>query len=223
VDPGTNGLAIASLTVSIAAFCLPVVAAVLGIFGLRQIRRNGQRGRGLAIAGIVINSVATVLVALFVVLAVIGALDEGNTDVQDIKVGQCFNTVGSSLSDYGGNGRRSTTVDVVSCHDEHDAEAYAVFTLDQDLGNDYPGVDRISDISNDKCASYADGYLGDQTLGEGMDIYFYMPPEAGWNRGDRAVTCFFGSSDGKVTGSVKSGAGTGPGSSGGSGDSGVGV
>ncbi|MEE4543454.1 DUF4190 domain-containing protein [Streptomyces sp. V4-01] len=205
---GTNGLAIASLVVSIAAFCLPVVAAVLGIFGLRQIRRTGQGGRGLAIAGIVINSVATVLVAVFVVLGLVGALDEGNTDVQDIRVGQCFNTVGSSLSDYGGDGRRSTSVDVVSCGDEHDAEAYAVFTLDESLGDTYPGVDRISEISNDKCADYADDYLGDQTLGDDMDIYFYMPPKSGWNRGDRAVTCFFGSSGGKVSGSVKSGAGT---------------
>jgi hypothetical protein len=210
---GTNGLAIASLVVSIAAFCLPVVAGLLGIFGLRQIRRTGQSGRGMAIAGIVINSVATVLVALFVVLGVIGGFDEGNTDVQDITVGQCFNTVGSSLSDYSGAGRRSTTVDVVSCDDEHDAEAFAVFTLDGDFGDTYPGVDRISDISNDKCAAYADDYLGEETLGDGMDIYFYMPPKAGWSRGDRSVTCFFGSSGGKVSGSVKTGAAPDPGSS----------
>lgn len=215
-NQSTNGLAIASLTVSLAAFCLPVVALLLGVFGLRQIRRTGQRGRGLAIAGIVINSVATVLVALFVVLAVVGAFDEGNTDVQDIKVGQCFNTVGNSLSDYGGDGHRSTTVDVVPCGDEHDAEAYAVFSLDgQDLGDDYPGVDRISQISNDKCGNYADDYLGDGRLADGMDIYFYMPPEAAWDRGDRGVTCFFGSRGGKVTGSVRDGAGT-SGSDGGS-------
>ena len=205
VDQGTNGMAIASLVVSLAAGCVPFLGGIFGIVGLRQIRRNGQRGRGMAIAGIVINSIGTALMALFITLGVLGVFDEGNTKVQDLKVGQCFNTVDSSLSDYGNEGARSTTVDVVSCDEKHDAEAYAVFTLDPSLGEGYPGVDRISEVSDDKCAKYADDYLGDASLSDGLDIYYYLPPEEGWKQGDRAVTCFFGSLDGKVTGSVKSG------------------
>jgi hypothetical protein len=205
VEQSTNGLAIASLVVSLAAGCVPFLGAIFGIVSLRQIRRNGQRGRGMAIAGIVINGVGTVVMALVITLGVLGVFDEGNTKVQDLKVGQCFNTVDGSLSDYGAEGARSTTVDVVSCDRRHDAEAYAVFTLDPSMGDSYPGVDRISEVSDDRCAKYADDYLGDATLSDGMDIYYYLPPEDGWNRGDRAVTCFFGSMDGKVTGSVKSG------------------
>ena len=73
-----------------------------------------------------------------ITLAVLGVFDEGNTKVENIRVGQCFNTVGHSLSDYDtGASGRSTTVDVISCDDEHDAEAFAVFTLDPSLGESY--------------------------------------------------------------------------------------
>ncbi|WP_329136015.1 DUF4190 domain-containing protein [Streptomyces sp. NBC_01476] len=197
----TNGLAIASLVTAL--LCIPLVGLILGIFGLRQVNRRGDRGKGLAISGIVIGSVGTLVTALVVVLGVIGALDEGNTHVADINAGQCFNTVHSSLSDYGDEGTRSTTVDVVPCDQKHDAEAYRVFPLDPGDDGGYPGVDAISRTASDSCARYADDYLGDATLPAGMDIYYYMPPEDGWRRGDRDVTCFFGSRSGKVTGTVK--------------------
>lgn len=199
----TNGLAIASLVTAFS--CIPFLGLILGIAGLRQIKRRGQQGRGLAVTGVVLNGLATAGLALVVALGVAGLLDDGNTRVENIEAGQCFNTVGHSLSDYGGDGARSTTVDVVPCGDRHDAEAYAVFTLDPGLGDAYPGVDRISRIATDKCASYADDYLGDEPMPDTVDIYYYMPPRDGWDHGDRSVTCFFGGTDGKVTGSVKSG------------------
>ena len=214
VDRTTNGLAIASLVLSFT--CVPLVGLVLGIGGLRQIRRRGQRGRGLAVAGVTLNGLETLLAVLLVTLAALGVFHTGNTKVQDIRVGQCFNTVGGSLSDYDdGSGRRSTTVDVVSCDKGHDAEAFAVFTLDPSLGSYYPGADQVSEQSAEQCAAYADQYLDGNQLPSGMDMYYYMPPKDAWNRGERGVTCFFGSRDGKVTGSVKSGA-----SDGGSGDDG---
>jgi hypothetical protein len=205
VDRTTNGLAIASLVTSLVVACLPLIGLLLGIFGLRQIRRTGQQGRGLAIAGIVISSVATVAVTLVVTLVVIGSFRTGNTRVTDLQAGQCFNTVGNSLSDYHG-GSRSTTVDVVPCAEEHDAETYRVFVLGPEFGGSYPGVERISDVANQKCSTYAQEYLGDASLADGMDIYFFLPPRSGWNRGDHSVTCFFGDRDGQVTGSVREGA-----------------
>lgn len=201
----TNGMAIASLVVS--TTCVPVLGGIFGIVALRQIKRRGERGKGLAIAGLTISALWTAVLAVIIALAVTGDLDdEGNTSVTDIQVGQCFNTVGDSLYDYDGHGTRSTTVNVVSCDGEHDAEAYAVVQLDDpSLGDDYPGVDRISAIASDKCASSADDYLGDAPMPDDMDIFYYMPPREGWDRGDRSVTCFFGGTQGQVTGSVTTG------------------
>jgi hypothetical protein len=69
----TNGLAVASMVCGICGF-LYIVPAILGIvFGsiaLRQIRRDGTDGRGMAIAGIVAGSLWMVLLALVVILVV---------------------------------------------------------------------------------------------------------------------------------------------------------
>ncbi|WP_422225416.1 DUF4190 domain-containing protein [Mycobacterium sp.] len=77
----TNGLAIGSLITSIAGvvlgiplslFCwlgvlIPIVGAALGAVALNQIKRTGQQGRGLAIAGIAVGATAAVLLVIFVI------------------------------------------------------------------------------------------------------------------------------------------------------------
>lgn len=70
----TNGLAIAALVCGICGF-IYLVPAILGIiFGcisLRQIRREGSDGRGMALAGIITGAcwMALVVVLVLVVLA----------------------------------------------------------------------------------------------------------------------------------------------------------
>ncbi|MCW2661515.1 MAG: hypothetical protein JWP83_2667 [Mycobacterium sp.] len=74
-SPGTNAMAIASLVCSLFGWVCLFIGALLGvIFGfvaLSQIKRTGQRGRGMAIAGIVIGSVLLVLgIALWTLAAI---------------------------------------------------------------------------------------------------------------------------------------------------------
>ncbi|MEU6851003.1 DUF4190 domain-containing protein [Actinacidiphila alni] len=199
----TNGMAIASLVTSFT--CIPLLGAIFGLVGLKQIKRRGERGKGLAVAGLVLSTIGTLGLALIITLGVLGVLDDGNTRVDRLEVGQCFNTVDSSLGDYRGDGERSTTVDVVKCAEKHDAEAFAIFGVEPGSGGGYPGVDAISAIAESKCASLADEYAAGVPWENSVDIYYYMPPPDGWRRGDHSVTCFFGATDGKVTGSVKDG------------------
>lgn len=77
----TNGLAVGSLVTSIAGVVLgipltlvcyigaliPIVGVVLGAVALGQIRRTSQQGRGLAIAGIVVGAVTTVLLVVIAI------------------------------------------------------------------------------------------------------------------------------------------------------------
>ena len=74
---GTNGWAIASLVCSVFGW-LCVIGGILGIiFGflaLGQIRQTGQKGRGMAIAGIVIGAIVT---AIVIVAAILGAVSGG--------------------------------------------------------------------------------------------------------------------------------------------------
>jgi hypothetical protein len=72
----TNGLAIGSLVASVAAlplsfcyigFVAAIAGIVLGIIALNQLKTSGEKGRGLAIAGIVVGAVYLVLIAILVV------------------------------------------------------------------------------------------------------------------------------------------------------------
>ena len=70
---GTNTLAIVAL---ILGFVVPIAGIITGHIALRQIRRTGEQGHGLALAGTILGYVFTVLgilaiVAYFVFLAVI--------------------------------------------------------------------------------------------------------------------------------------------------------
>ena len=64
----TNGLAVASLACGVAQFFLPLPTALLAIvFGhvsRSQIRRTGERGAGLAMAGLVLGWAQVVLVII---------------------------------------------------------------------------------------------------------------------------------------------------------------
>ncbi|MGY4708528.1 peptidylprolyl isomerase [Mycolicibacterium sp. CBM1] len=65
--PQTNGMAIASL---ICAFLFAPLGIVFGHISLSQIKKTGEEGRGLAIAGLVISYLVTVLTIVAVIAGV---------------------------------------------------------------------------------------------------------------------------------------------------------
>lgn len=74
-QPGTNGLAIASLVsslIGVFTFGLAAIAGiVMGHIARGQIRQSGQGGDGLALAGLIIGYVMIGLAALGIVIAVL--------------------------------------------------------------------------------------------------------------------------------------------------------
>ena len=71
---GTNGLAIAALVVSLT--CCGPVGAILGFVSLGQIKRSGEQGRGMAIAGIVVGILSTLAALLWFVIAFFAGVAE---------------------------------------------------------------------------------------------------------------------------------------------------
>ncbi|KQW08437.1 hypothetical protein ASC66_05995 [Leifsonia sp. Root4] len=66
VDPqSTNVLSIVAFVLSLIGF--NVIAIVLGFIGLSQAKKNGQRGRGFAIAAVIIGFVSIVLFVLILI------------------------------------------------------------------------------------------------------------------------------------------------------------
>jgi hypothetical protein len=71
----TNGLAIASLVSSIAGLATcgigSIVGVVLGHIAVGQVKRSGEEGRGLAIAGLAVGYGVLALVLLYILFLVI--------------------------------------------------------------------------------------------------------------------------------------------------------
>lgn len=70
--PGTNGKAIAALVTSVLGllFCgLPSIAGViLGIIAMRETKRTGQDGYGLAVAGVIVGGLVVALIVVYIVV-----------------------------------------------------------------------------------------------------------------------------------------------------------
>jgi hypothetical protein len=87
----TNGLAVASLVLGIVWLCGvgSILALVFGFMALSRIKRTGEGGRGMAIAGIVLGSIgAIVLVISIAALAGSGSDDDGETSTGTTEAGQ---------------------------------------------------------------------------------------------------------------------------------------
>lgn len=72
--PGTNGKAIGALATSLAGllFCgLPsIVGLILGVIAMRETKRTGQEGYGLALAGAIVGGLVTVGWVLYFLLII---------------------------------------------------------------------------------------------------------------------------------------------------------
>lgn len=74
--PGTNGMAIAALIVSLVA-CGPV-GLILGLVSLSQIKKTGEQGRGMAIAGVVIGVISTIAIIAVGIVLIVAANEVAN-------------------------------------------------------------------------------------------------------------------------------------------------
>ena len=71
---GNNGLAVASLVLSIVGVCCgigSILGIVLGFVALNQIKKTGQPGEGLAKAGIIIGFITLAIGIFFWLLSLI--------------------------------------------------------------------------------------------------------------------------------------------------------
>ncbi|WP_236240136.1 DUF4190 domain-containing protein [Streptomyces sp. CC228A] len=210
--PPTSGLAVASLVTGVVC-CVPPLGLVLGLLALRGIRRTGRRGRGMAVAGIALSSVSTLLVS--VALAVgpsVGGLPalvdelrhggDGSASVHRLERGICFDQPGGASEE-----QEVAAITEVPCDEPHDAEVTGTFRLD---GSAYPGVERIERQAEQRCGDLADAYAMDAwAVPRDAVLFYYHPTAESWRYlGDRTVTCMFAADQGKLTGPLRSDATT---------------
>ncbi|MEU4351225.1 DUF4190 domain-containing protein [Streptomyces sp. NPDC023838] len=200
----TSGLAIASLVTGIVC-CVPPLGLVLGVLALRRIRKQGQRGKGMAITGVVLSAISTVLAVVLVVTGAVSAFWDGFRDgiddarstrsTMDLRKGDCFNVPGGELE------REVVNVTIVSCAKPHDGEVSGSFKVE---GSSFPGDKAITALADRKCWAVEQEYAMDSwALPVEAESYYYTPSTRSWRLGDHSVTCSFATSSGKLTGSVR--------------------
>ena len=113
-----------------------------------------------------------------IALAAAGVLDDGNTQVVDLKAGQCFNTVDTKLSDFGGRqgrplhhgGRRGLRRRARrrGLRGLRDPVRFRRPVL--------PGVDGVTEDAQTNCVKYGRTYLDGKAPPASDKLYFYLPP-----------------------------------------------
>jgi hypothetical protein len=182
--PGTNGFAIAALVFGIIGGVL--FSVIFGIVALVKVRKTGQSGKGLAIAGLVLSGVWLLVIGTAIILAA----KDGKVSVDRLRTGDCIKTLSESDTVY--------RMPVVPCTQPHQGEVYGEFDLTR---GDYPGDTAIETEAFTQCETLLERYAP-QAVDFAGDLFYLYPRSTDWRRGDRTVTCI-AYSDPAVTGSLK--------------------
>ncbi len=180
-----------------------VLAIILGIVALVQIRKTGELGRGRAIAGVAIGTAWVVLVGVFLVIALVkapatpetpsaGPGPERSVATTDLKVGDCVNGVKEG---------RVAELPTVPCAQPHEAEVFATFNITG--GRTYPGESTVTAQAEKGCVDRLPGYSASAVKDPALSVVYLYPTTATWLLNDRTITCFVHDAAKKRTGSVK--------------------
>lgn len=198
----TNGLAVAALILGIIPLCVGIVGIVLGIVALNQIKRTGQNGRGMAIAGIVCGAFWLVVIAAGAGVSALRVDDHSTTTAgvfsttapftttygrsfsSQVKVGDCVSTLDISSADANGESEVGDA-DVVDCSRSHRAEVFDKFVL---TGSTMPTDAELEKYGNrcvESLKTFAPAAYADSTV----KVKYMYPKARGWAQGERSLAC----------------------------------
>jgi len=216
---GISGLAIASFVLGLlGAFLLTaVLSVILGIAAMAEIRRSGQRGRGLAIAGFALSGVwVAAIVGLIVLGAVTGGSGGSNppsgapasparhspattqastpasVNVFSLPVGTCFDNPSGNLFSI-------NSVTAISCIRAHNAQVFAQFNV---KGTSFPGTAAMERRADNGCNARITGHLDQSKITSAMSLHFIFPRQLAWDSGQRRISCLVMDSSRDLTSSL---------------------
>ncbi|MEU3774787.1 DUF4190 domain-containing protein [Streptomyces sp. NPDC032472] len=209
-EPPLNGFALASLLVGLV--CMPPLGIVFGIVALVQIARKGERGRPLAIAGLAVSLVTSLLLVLAVDRAAGSLFDRLDalspyesvagelTDIEDMRAGDCFNVPGGDLLD------EDPLLYRIACTEVHEGEVTASTRLDR--AGALPGGEELKKAATDACWRAQDAYAMDTWALPGYaEMFWFAPARDSWGGGARRLLCVIGTAEREHRGSLRRDAG----------------
>ena len=175
--PRTNWWAIASFVLGLIGVI--VLSVICGVVGLRQAKR-GARGRGFAMAGLVLSALWVLPLIALIVYGVTSGLfsDSGVVDADDIAVGDCIADM--PQDDW------VETVKTVDCRQPHVGEVFAQIPVPDGA---FPGEDAIVTRYGGKCEPALGSYSSTAAQDKSISLVYLHPTQDSWKHGDRAVHC----------------------------------
>lgn len=162
-----------------------VLAPIFALVALRRIRRTGERGRGLARAGLVLCAGWVVTVALLLTVASPGPDRAGG--VGGLRVGECFRT-----GDPTGTSTAPERVRRVPCTEPHDGELVDQLpAYDRYADEAYPGAAELARRAEARCLPRRSSYVLDPlALPADARLRWYLPTRIQWAEAP-TITCYF--------------------------------
>lgn len=178
--PAQAPLSTVAVLALITGFFCGLIGVILGILGLRDTKGGQKRGRGLAIAGIILGVLGTVAATAITLIAFVFV----DKLAGSLEVGECLSELPTEDT--------VITLDKVDCSEPHVGEAYATVTVED--SPTYPGVDVLMSYQ-EECVAELPADAGD------VGFYLLYPIEESWDAGDRTIVCI-ATTDEPTTGSI---------------------
>jgi Domain of unknown function (DUF4190)/Septum formation len=200
VQRGTNGFAIAALIFGIIGGA--VLGFIFGFIALNQIKKNGQGGRGMAIAGLVLSGLWTLFVVAVVIIAITTSpsrddsgtiTSSGSVSATALRPGDCVNNLNTTTATV-------LSLPAVPCSQAHEGEVFAVFDL---ADGPYPGENAITNQATSGCQARIDAYSPTAGTDGTYTLVWIYPRQQDWAKGSREITCVAAALSGTTTGSIK--------------------
>ncbi|MFE2725465.1 DUF4190 domain-containing protein [Kitasatospora sp. NPDC059327] len=212
----TNGFSVAALVTGL--LCMWPLSLAFGIVALVQIPKRNERGRGMAVTGVVLG-VLGVLVTLLLFIGVLAAGVESGSEADrpvrgpkapagsvlwtSLKSGDCYNPPGGD--DYPEDGDQTVLwVVKAPCVLPHHGEVAGTARIPESDGNAYPGESRVRESAAALCGPVLGDYALDfWVVPDGMAEVYLYPSRANWKSGERYATCAYEDRDAGHLGSVR--------------------
>ncbi|MFG1954025.1 septum formation family protein [Micromonospora sp. NPDC048830] len=196
--PGVNGFAVASLVLGVIGGVL--LSVIFGVVALVQMRTRPYRGKGLAIAGLVLSGVWALGLAVLIVVAIASGAerdpsgevtDGGSVSARQLRPGDCVNDLEES--------NNVLSLPAVPCAQPHEGEVFAAFALS---GREWPGEGHVLEKADQGCQDRFESYAPRADF-DSFELFVLYPTQRAWTRGDHDVTCIAIDPAGKSIGSLR--------------------
>lgn len=223
--PASDRTNVVAIVAIILGFLFPIGGIVAGAVALAQVKRTGEKGRGLAIGGIIAGSVLTVLyilaaIGLFIFSVFVGATaasgesgsstdpfappvpsESGGVSIapDDPAPGDPYALlVGECLDDLSSGFVGDENF--VDCAAPHTYEVFSTFAA---ADGAFPGDDALSQAAFTGCDAAFEGFVGIPYGDSTLDWEFVAPTEQTWSDGDRSISCLLYDPAGEVSGTLE--------------------